>query len=199
MTPGLSGVVVMISMLMLGALAIVRERERGTWEALLSTPVNALEAIIGKALPYLLLGLVQAALVIACSRVLFGLPLRGSIAAFGAFLAVYTFVHLMIGLTISAAARTQLQAVQGAVLFYLPSTLLSGFLFPVANMPWWAQRLAAVFSSDLLHGSRSRGHAARRGCPDDTGFHPAGSHDRGPVAARGNPGVPAAALTACNP
>jgi len=145
MTPGLSGVIVMISMLMLGALSIVRERERGTWEALLSTPVNASEAIIGKALPYLFLGFVQAALVVGCSRVLFGLPLRGDLPAFGLFIAVYIFAHLIIGLAISAAARSQIQAVQSAVLVYLPSMVLSGFLFPFANMPGWAQRLGAVF------------------------------------------------------
>lgn len=145
MTPSLSGVVVMISMLMLGALSIVRERERGTWEALLSTPVNASEAIIGKALPYLLLGCVQAVLVIGCCRALFGLPLRGDLPAFGLFLVVYIFAHLVMGLGISAAARSQLQAVQGAVLVYLPSMVLSGFLFPFANLPAWAQRLGAVF------------------------------------------------------
>lgn len=145
LTPGLSGVVVMISMLMLGALAIVRERERGTWETLMATPVNAVEAIVGKALPYALLGCVQAALVVGAGRVLFGLPLRGDLWAFGLFLAVYIFAHLVMGLTISAAARNQLQAVQGAVLVYLPSMLLSGFIFPVANMPGWAQRLGAIF------------------------------------------------------
>src|SRR5258707_6524756 len=95
LTPALSGVVVMISTLMLGALSIVRERERGTWDAMLSTPVNALEAIIGKALPYLFLGFVQAALVVGCSRVLFGLPLRGDLPAFGLFIAVYIFAHLI--------------------------------------------------------------------------------------------------------
>jgi ABC-2 type transport system permease protein len=145
MTPGLSGVILMISMLMLGALSIVRERERGTWEALLSTPVTASEAIVGKALPYLFLGFVQAALVVGCSRVLFGLPLRGDLPAFGLFIAVYIFAHLVIGLAISAAARSQIQAVQSAVLVYLPSMVLSGFLFPFANMPDWAQRLGAVF------------------------------------------------------
>src|ERR1700747_2983303 len=134
--PALSGVVVMISTLMLGALSIVRERERGTWEAMLSTPVNALEAVVGKALPYQLLGCAQAALVIGCCRVLFGLPLRGDMPAFGLFLAVFIFAHLVIGLTISAAAGSQLQAVQGSVLIYLPSMLLSGFFFPFVNMPW---------------------------------------------------------------
>ncbi len=144
MTPGLSGVVVMISMLMLGALCLVRERERGTWEALLSTPVSAGEAIVGKALPYLVLGCLQAVVVIGCCRFLFGLPLRGDLPAFGLFLVVYTFTHLLMGLTLSAAARNGLQAVQGAVLIYLPSTLLSGFLFPFANLPWWAQRIGTL-------------------------------------------------------
>ena len=164
LTPALSGVVVMISTLMLGALSIVRERERGTWEAMLSTPVNAVEAIVGKALPYQLLGCVQAALVIGCCRVLFGLPLRGDMWAFGLFLAVFIFAHLVIGLTISAAARSQLQAVQGAVLIYLPSMLLSGFLFPFMNMPWWAQRLGALFPltyyTEVARGVMLRGENA---------------------------------------
>ena len=145
LTPALSGVVVMISMLMLGALSIVREREQGTWEAVLATPVRALEAVVGKALPYQLLGCVQAALVVGCCCALFGLPLRGDLAAFGLFLAVFIFAHLVIGLTISAAARRQIQAVQGAVLFYLPSMVFSGFFYPFENLPGWAQRLAAVF------------------------------------------------------
>ena len=161
MTPGLSGVILMISMLMLGALSIVRERERGTWEALLSTPVNAAEAIVGKALPYLLLGLVQAALVIGCSRALFALPLRGDLPAFGLFLGVYILAHLVIGLAISAAARSQLQAVQSAVLVYLPSMVLSGFLFPYANMPGWAQRLGAIlpltYYNEIARGVMLRG------------------------------------------
>ena len=160
-TPSLSGVVVMISMLMLGALAIVRERERGTWEALLSTPVSAAEAIIGKAFPYLLLGCAQALFVIGCSRVLFDLPLRGDLPAFGLFLAVFIFAHLVIGLTLSAAARSQLQAVQAAVLVYLPSMLLSGFLFPFANMPRWAQRIGAVlpltYYTEVARGVMLRG------------------------------------------
>ncbi len=164
LTPALSGVVVMISTLMLGALSIVRERERGTWEAMLSTPVNALEAIVGKALPYQLLGLGQAALVIGCCRVLFGLPMRGDMPAFGLFLAVFIFAHLVIGLTISAAAGSQLQAVQGSVLIYLPSMLLSGFLFPFVNMPWWAQRLGALFPltyyTEVARGVMLRGEDA---------------------------------------
>jgi ABC-2 type transport system permease protein len=164
LTPPLSGVVVMISMLMLGALSIVRERERGTWEAMLSTPVNALEAVVGKALPYQLLGCGQAVLVIGCCRALFGLPLRGDLPAFGLFLAVFIFAHLVMGLTISIAAASQLQAVQGAVLVYLPSMLLSGFLFPFVNMPWWAQRLGTFFPltyyTEVTRGVMLRGEDA---------------------------------------
>lgn len=145
MAPTLSGVIVMISMLMLGALSIVREREQGTWEALLATPIYAFEAVIGKALPYLLLGMLQAVLVISCSALLFHLPQRGNLIAFAVFVLVYTLVHLIIGITISAAAKNQMQAMQGAVLFYLPSMLLSGFLFPYENMPAWAQYLGRLF------------------------------------------------------
>ncbi|MBV9489108.1 MAG: ABC transporter permease [Verrucomicrobia bacterium] len=164
LTPALSGVVVMISTLMLGALSIVRERERGTWEAMLSTPVNGLEAVVGKALPYQVLGCAQAVLVIGCCRALFGLPLRGDLPAFGLFLAVFIFAHLVMGLTVSAAAGSQLQAVQGAVLIYLPSMLLSGFLFPFVNMPGWAQRLGALFPltyyTEVARGVMLRGEDA---------------------------------------
>ena len=161
LTPGLSGVVAMISMLMLGALSIVRERARGTWETLLATPVHAAEAVVGKALPYLVLGLVQAVLVIVACATLFGLPLRGDLWAFGLFLVVYLFAHLVMGLTISATARSQLQAVQGAVLVYLPSMLLSGFIFPFSTMPTWAQRLGAVlpltYYNEVARGVMLRG------------------------------------------
>ncbi len=137
--PGLVGVVVMITMLMLGALTLVRERERGSWETLLATPVDAVDALVGKLSPYILVGIVQAAAVIWIARLLFDLPLRGDLAALLLAVPLYAAAHLILGFAFSALAESQLQAIQGAVFFYLPSMLLSGFMFPFQGMPAWAQ------------------------------------------------------------
>lgn len=139
--PALSGVIVMITMLLLGALTLVRERERGTWEGLLTTPVSGLDAMIGKLSPYLMLGIVQAMVVVLLGHALFELPLRGYFAVFVFAAALLALAHLVLGFALSAMAQTQVQAIQTAVIFYLPSMLLSGFLFPFSGMPRWAQWL----------------------------------------------------------
>jgi ABC-2 type transport system permease protein len=143
-TPALAGVVVMISMLMLGALTLVREREQGTWEALLVMPVQAWEALIGKLSPYVIVGLLQATMVIIAGVVLFDIPMRGSLLALALFTVLYALAYLCVGFAISAAAKSQIQAIQGAIFFYLPSMLLSGFLYPFSNMPVFAQQLGAA-------------------------------------------------------
>jgi ABC-2 type transport system permease protein len=137
--PGLAGVVVMISMLMLGALTLVREREQGSWESLLATPVDALDALVGKLSPYLLLGVAQAAIVILVAHALLEVPVRGAIAALLVSTLLLAAAHLVLGFALSALAESQMQAIQGAVFFYLPSILLSGFMFPFLSMPRWAQ------------------------------------------------------------
>ena len=137
--PGLAGVIVMISMLMLGALTLVRERERGSWETLLATPVDAVDALIGKLSPYIIIGTVQAAVVIGFARLLFNLPVTGNLWALLAAVPLYSAAHLILGFAFSALAESQLQAIQGAVFFYLPSMLLSGFMFPFLGMPAWAR------------------------------------------------------------
>jgi ABC-2 type transport system permease protein len=139
--PGLAGVVVMISMLMLGALTLVRERERGSWEALLATPVDAVDALIGKLSPYIIIGTVQAAVVICIARLLFNLPVTGDLWALLIAVPLYSAAHLILGFAFSALAESQLQAIQGAVFFYLPSMLLSGFMFPFLGMPAWARSI----------------------------------------------------------
>jgi ABC-2 type transport system permease protein len=139
--PGLAGVVMMISMLLLGALTLVREREQGHWESLLATAADGTDALIGKLAPYAVLGLVQALVVIACAHAIFAVPLRGSLLAFGAASLLFAIAHLLLGFALSALAATQLQAIQSAVFFYLPSMLLSGFMFPFQGMPRWAQWL----------------------------------------------------------
>jgi ABC-2 type transport system permease protein len=137
--PGLAGVVVMISMLMLGALTLVRERERGSWETLLATPVDAIDALVGKLSPYIAIGTVQAAVVVYLARLLFDLPLKGNIVELLLAVPLYASSYLILGFAFSAVAENQLQAIQGAVLFYLPSMLLSGFMFPFDGMPKWAR------------------------------------------------------------
>jgi ABC-2 type transport system permease protein len=139
--PGLAGVVVMISMLMLGALTLVRERERGSWETLLATPVDALDALIGKLAPYMVVGGVQAAVVIGVAHLLFALPVTGALWALLGAVPVYAGAHLILGFALSALAESQMQAIQGAVFFYLPSMLLSGFMFPFQGMPAWARTI----------------------------------------------------------
>jgi ABC-2 type transport system permease protein len=137
--PGLAGVIVMISMLMLGALTLVRERERGSWETLLATPVDAVDALAGKLSPYVFIGTLQAGLVIWIARLLFDLPIRGDLFALLMAVPLYSAAHLILGFALSALAESQLQALQAAVFFYLPSMLLSGFMFPFQGMPMWAR------------------------------------------------------------
>ncbi len=139
--PGLVGVIVMISMLMLGALTLVRERERGSWEALLATPVDALDALVGKLSPYVVMGAAQGAVVVGLAQLLFGLPANSGIWALLAATPVYATANLLLGFAFSALAESQMQAMQGAVFFYLPSMLLSGFMFPFQGMPRWARAI----------------------------------------------------------
>ncbi len=139
--PGLVGVIVMISMLMLGALTLVRERERGSWETLLATPVTGLDALVGKLSPYVLVGTAQGLIVVGIARMLFDLPAKGGLWALLAAAPIYAAANLILGFAISALAESQMQAVQGAVFFYLPSMLLSGFMFPFQGMPAWARAI----------------------------------------------------------
>jgi ABC-2 type transport system permease protein len=139
LAPGLVGVVIMISMLMLGALTLVRDREQGSWEGLLATPVNAFDALIGKLAPYVILAMGQAAVIVALARGLFEVPLLGSAAVLILAAGLFAIAHLTLGFALSAVAQSQIQAVQAAVFFYLPCMLLSGFMFPFEGMPRWAQ------------------------------------------------------------
>jgi ABC-2 type transport system permease protein len=137
--PGLMGVILTMTMVMMTGLAITRERERGTMENLLATPATVLEVMTGKIVPYILIGLVQVSIVLGLARLLFGVPIQGSVALL--YLAVLLFIaaNLMLGLTISSVAGNQLQAMQMTFFFFLPSMLLSGFMFPFRGMPGWAQ------------------------------------------------------------
>jgi ABC-2 type transport system permease protein len=142
--PGLVGVILTMTMMLMTALAIVRERERGTLEFLIATPVRRGELMLGKILPYVLVGHIQVALILALGALLFGVPLQGSLVDLGFGAAVFIAAMLTMGLVISAAARTQFQAMQMAFFFFLPSMLLSGFMFPFEAMPRPAQWIGQV-------------------------------------------------------
>lgn len=137
--PGLMGVVLTMTMVVITALAITRERERGTMENLLSTPVRPLEVMLGKILPYIAVGYVQVSLILLAARFLFGVPMVGSLGLIYAVAFLFIAANLAVGITFSTLAKNQLQAVQMAFFFFLPSILLSGFMFPFRGMPEWAQ------------------------------------------------------------
>lgn len=142
--PGLMGVVLTMTMVMITGLAITRERERGTMENLLSMPTKPFEVMIGKVLPYILVGYMQVILILLASHFLFGVPVYGNIPML--FLAALVFIvaNLAMGITFSTLAQNQLQAMQLSFFFFLPSLLLSGFMFPFRGMPQWAQSIGEM-------------------------------------------------------
>ena len=142
--PGLIGTILTFTMVVITALAVTRERERGTMENLLAMPVTPLEVMLGKIVPYILLGYVQVALVLTVAVAVFDVPVRGSVPLLLVGLGIFIAANLSVGFTFSTLARNQLQAMQLAVFFILPSILLSGFLFPFQGMPGWAQVLGEV-------------------------------------------------------
>ncbi|WP_426191907.1 ABC transporter permease [Massilia sp. DWR3-1-1] len=139
--PGLIGVILTMTMVMMTALAMTRERERGTMENLLATPARPLEVMIGKIAPYIGIGYVQVAVVLVAARLLFAVPMAGSYAVLAGALALFMAANLAVGFTFSTIARSQLQAMQLTFFFFLPSILLSGFMFPFRGMPPWAQAI----------------------------------------------------------
>ena len=143
--PGLMGVVLTMTMVMITGLAITRERERGTMENLLSMPTRPLEVLVGKLVPYIIVGYVQVGLILVAARFLFHVPMIGPLHL--VLLAAFVFIvaNLAMGITFSTAASNQLQAMQMAFFFFLPSLLLSGFMFPFRGMPVWAQTVGEIF------------------------------------------------------
>jgi ABC-2 type transport system permease protein len=137
--PGLVGTILTLTMLIFTALSVTREIERGTMENLLSMPITPVEIMLGKIIPYVLVGFVQAALIIAIGVNLFGVPIVGSVAVLAALSTLFIATNLSIGYTFSTVAQNQLQAMQMSMMFFLPNILLSGFIFPFAGMPIWAQ------------------------------------------------------------
>ena len=137
--PGLVGTILTMTMLIFTALSVTREIERGTMESLLSMPIRPVEVMFGKITPYVLVGFVQATLIVGIGVLLFGVPVRGSLIMLALLSTLFITTNLAIGYTFSTIVQNQLQAMQLSMMFFLPSILLSGFMFPFAGMPVWAQ------------------------------------------------------------
>jgi ABC-2 type transport system permease protein len=137
--PGLVGTILTMTMLIFTALSVTREIERGTMESLLSMPITPVEIMLGKIVPYVIVGFVQAALIIGMGIALFGVPVIGNLTLLAILSTLFITANLSIGYTFSTIAQNQLQAMQMSMMFFLPNILLSGFMFPFAGMPEWAQ------------------------------------------------------------
>ena len=139
--PGLVGTILTMTMLIFTALSVTREIERGTMESLLSMPIKPVEVMLGKIVPYIVVGFIQAFLIVNIGVFLFGVPVLGNLLLLAALSTLFIATNLAIGYTFSTIAQNQLQAIQMSFMFFLPSLLLSGFMFPFAGMPAWAQYL----------------------------------------------------------
>jgi len=142
--PGLIGVILTMTMVMMTSLAMTRERERGTMENLLATPARPIEVMLGKIVPYILIGYVQVVVILTAARLLFDVPMVGSLLLLSLVLVVFIAANLAVGFTFSTIAKNQLQAMQLTFFFFLPSMLLTGFMFPFRGMPGWAQSIGEV-------------------------------------------------------
>jgi ABC-2 type transport system permease protein len=141
------GVVLTMTLVMMTSIAMTRERERGTMENLLATPVRPLEVMLGKIVPYIVVGYVQVVVILTAAAFLFRVPMIGSLALLSLLLVLFIAANLAIGFTISTVAKSQMQAMQMTFFFFLPSLLLSGFMFPFRGMPHWAQVLGEASRS----------------------------------------------------
>ncbi|MEM5446889.1 ABC transporter permease [Paraburkholderia guartelaensis] len=139
--PGLMGVILTMTMVMMTGLAITRERERGTMENLLATPVLPIEVMTGKIIPYVAIGLIQATIIVLAARYVFHVPFAGGLVTLYLSALLFIAANLTVGITLSSLAQNQLQAMQLTMFYFLPSLLLSGFMFPFGGMPRWAQWL----------------------------------------------------------
>jgi ABC-2 type transport system permease protein len=160
--PGIIGVILTLTMVMMTGLAMTRERERGTMENLLATPVLPLEVMTGKMVPYIAIGLVQVTIILITARYVFSVPFEGSVFAIYLVSLLFVAANLTIGITLSSLAQNQLQAVQLTIFYFLPNILLSGFMFPFAGMPKWAQfignLLPLTYFNRLIRGILLKGN-----------------------------------------
>ncbi|MGN6669420.1 MAG: ABC transporter permease [Trinickia sp.] len=161
--PGLMGVILTMTMVMMTGLAITRERERGTMETLLATPVQPLEVMTGKIVPYVLIGLIQVTIILCAALFVFSVPFAGSLLGIYVSALLFIAANLTVGIAISSLAQNQLQGMQLTFFYFLPSILLSGFLFPFAGMPKWAQYIGDVlpltYFTRLVRGIMLKGEA----------------------------------------
>lgn len=142
--PGLMGVILTMTMIMQTGLAMTRERERGTMENLLATPVRPFEVMAGKIVPYIMVGYIQVTLILLAARLIFGVPILGSVVLLYTVVLAFIAANLSVGLMFSTIAKNQMQAMQMTFFFFLPSMLLSGFMFPFRGMPEWAQNVGSL-------------------------------------------------------
>ena len=142
--PGLLGVILTMTMVLMTGLAMTRERERGTFENLLATPALPIEVMTGKIVPYIVIGLIQVTLVLIAAFTVFDVPMQGNIVLLYGVVLLFIAANLTLGITFSSIASNQLQAMQMTFFFFLPSILLSGFMFPFRGMPEWAQALGSI-------------------------------------------------------
>ena len=161
--PAVMGVILTMTMVMMTGLAITRERERGTMENLLATPVLPIEVMTGKIIPYIAIGLVQVTIILLAARFVFGVPFVGSVIDIYFAALLFVAANVTIGITLSSLAQNQLQAVQLTMFYFLPNVLLSGFMFPFAGMPKWAQMIGNVlpltYFNRLIRGILLKGNA----------------------------------------
>lgn len=139
--PGLMGVILTLTMVLMTGLAITRERERGTMENLLAMPVKPIEVMTGKIVPYIAIGMLQVTIILLAARLVFRVPFAGSMVSMYLASLLFVAANLTVGITMSSLARNQLQAMQLTMFYFLPNMLLSGFMFPFQGMPRWAQYL----------------------------------------------------------
>ncbi len=142
--PGLMGVILTMTLVMMTAMAMTRERERGTLENLLATPVRPVEMMVGKILPYVLIGYAQVLIIFGAARLLFDVPMVGSFVLLSAMVMLFIVATLAVGFTFSTIARSQMQSMQMTMFYFLPNILLSGFMFPFRGMPGWAQAIGEL-------------------------------------------------------
>ncbi|GBE03735.1 inner membrane transport permease YbhS [bacterium BMS3Abin09] len=142
--PGLMGIVLTLTMVIITGVAVTRERERGTMETLLSTPARPVEVITGKIIPYIIVGYIQVILILMAARFLFHIPMVGSISLLMLVSLIFIVANLSMGITFSTFAKSQMQAMQMAFFFFLPSLMLSGFMFPFRGMPEWARWIGSA-------------------------------------------------------
>ena len=175
--PGLVGTILTMTMLIFTALSVTREIERGTMESLLSMPIRPVEVMFGKIIPYVIVGFIQATLIVGIGVLLFGVPILGSVLLLAVLTTLFITTNLSIGYTFSTIVQNQLQAMQMSMMFFLPSILLSGFMFPFAGMPVWAQYLGEglplthyvrIVRAIMLKGAHHPESAIRHDCTDCT-------------------------------